>query len=1526
GDPVTGGWVLADNRRVLYFPRVAPSSKYVVSLRTGLPAANGSRLAADEEHTVETREMPPAFGFASRGSVLPAKLTDGLPIMSVNVPEVDIEFLRVRDDRLAPFVAEFYRDQNMDLWDLDRMHPLIESVYAARYTTGAKPNTRTVTHIPVEGVKELKRPGFYVAVMREPGRFQYQHKVSHFFVTDIGLHARVYVDAMEVHAASLTDGKPAAGVTVELLDGQSRAVQSAVTDGEGRARFDGVPLHQQVVVARKGEHIAVLAFREPALDLSEFDVAGLPSQPLSAFVYAERDLYRPGETVQISVLLRDRDGRAVPPQPLHATVKRPDGRVMAVHTWQPRELGYYHHALTLPYDAQTGGWSIEVRGDPAASTPTTLFRFKVEEFLPERMKLELDAERAWLEPGDTFIVRVTGSYLYGAPASGNRFKGVLTTSRDAEPLANLPGFVFGDVDDDRQRKREELDEVMLDAKGRHTLRLPQPAERPNSPLRLRLTGELYETGGRPVIRSIQRTVWPAEAMLGIRPTYSGEYAPDNSVAEFEVVRATPEGRLLAAQALDVTVIREERNYFWSYDDARGWRYEFSDAHYPVQRQNLDIPADGRARLDVPVEWGSYRIEIRDAETGLTLRHRFQAGWSYEAAADRARPDRVDLRLDKPAYRAGDTVQLTVTPPHEGEALILVEGDGRLWSKQVHVPAKGRVVEIPIDPAWQRHDLYVSALVLRGGEAKNRITPNRAVGIVHLPLERADRRLDVQIDAPERMLPETPLELRVQLAGLQGQQAMLTVAAVDVGVLAITDYRTPDPWAFFFGKRRFGVDLHDLYGKVIENLDGVRAKLRYGGDADAGGLRQSPRGKAEVRIVSLFTGPVEVDAEGRATVQLDVPDFNGRLRVMAVAFTEDRFGSAETEVTVAAPVVAEIALPRFLANGDSTTLTLDLHNLSGRQQKLALRLAADAPLSMTTATRELTLDDQEKTTLRFDIAGGEAFGVGEIRLALDGQDVSLHRRWELAVRPPWPGERRVTQRRLDAGGRLALDASLLRGLMPDTVEVQLVVSPTPPINLRDAVKGLLGYPYGCLEQTTSGAFPLLYVDETQAQALGLKPLSLAERATRIDQAIARLGGMQLASGGFGLWNNQGPEEGWLTPYVVDFLLEARDQGFGVPEHLLKRALDALERRLQAGGNTLASRRFSDAPAHLSFAANAYAGYVLARVQRAPLGTLRTLYDHQRAQAESGLPLVHLGLALRLMGDEKRAQAALAEGVKKERREKWYLGDYGSDIRDSGLMAALLERHAVEVEGRDALLFRLAGDLPNRRWLSTQERLAAFLAGRSTLAAGGREWNATLDGKTIEAQGRTQRVFDADALRAGVNFTSKADFPLFTEIEVTGYTRQAPAPKLDDIHIQRSLHTPDGKPVGERPLKVGELLIAHLRVESRKTVEDALIVDLLPAGLEIENLNLSQGEAIADLRIEGQRLGDAMQNDNVKHQEYRDDRFAAAVRLTGYGSTHLFYLLRVVSPGRYTVPPPFVEDMYRPELRAVGVSPGMLRVEN
>lgn len=1535
GATVSGGWVLADNRRTLYFANIEPQARYTVLVRRGLPAADGAALQSAAEFFVTTRAVKPMYGFASRGSVLPARLSDGLPVLTINVPDVDIEFMRVKDDNLPQFFNMLARDNTPDSWQMDRLHPMVESVYLQRFVTEGKPNARTITNVPVEEIKELRRPGLYIAVMRQPGRFGYYNnsRISYFFVSDIGLHVRAYPGSMEIYASSLALGRALPDVEIEAFDDSSKSQGKVFTDATGFAKLPNRPRNGLMLVARKGDHLSLLSFSEPALDLSEFDITGRPQLASEAFVYGDRDLYRPGETAQISVLLRNQDGRMANVQPpLHVLLKRPDGEEAGKFVWQPQSRGYYQQALAIAADAQTGVWNLEVRADPAARQPTAVYSYHVEDFLPERMKLEMSSESDYLKPQQTFEVALNGAYLYGAPAAGNRVSAVLNVRRDNNPLATaLPGFVFGDVNEDERARREELEDLTLDAEGKGTLELNPFTDRPNSPMQVRLTASLYESGGRPVTRSFSRTYWPAEAMVGIRPAYSGEHADANSTVKFEVVRADPSGKLLAAKSLDVKVIREDRDYYWEFDEGGGWHYNYSESAYPIMTQSLSFAAGSKGQLAVPVEWGRYRIEITDTETRLTARYRFYAGWNWrDDSKNTARPDSVVLKLDKAAYRGGDTAKLTIIPPHTGETLVTVEGDGRLWSGRYTVQASGGAVSIPIAKEWARHDLYVTAVTFRPATAKEKITPNRAMGVVHLPLDRTERKLEVKVEAPAKMQPENSLKVKLKLPELKGQSAMATVAAVDVGILNITNYKSPDPWSYFFGKRRYSVDSYDLYGKVIENMKGSKARLRFGGDADTGGLRKDKRAQAEVKIVALFTGPVQINANGEAEVKLDVPDFNGTLRVMAVAWSDDRFGSAESEVVVAAPIVAEIATPRFLGAGDKSRLTVDLQNVSGGRQEATLKITATSPLQLAPVEKKIALDDKQKQTLTFDLAAEQDFGVGAIELSVSGKGVNIKRHFELGVRPPWPGERRVQYRTLQPGEALTLDVKSSEGLMEKTVEAVLFASNMPPLNMKSAVKGLLEYPYGCLEQTTSSAYPNLFIDEAQAKALGLAPVSLAERAKRTETAIQRLMGMQLASGGFSLWGKDGPEEMWLTPYVTAYLLDAREQGFAVPDAMLNRALANLTTRLLSGGAVMARDSYSDSPAHLNFAANAYAAYVLARERKAPLGTLRTLYDHEAAKAESGLPLVQLGLALKLQGDERRGMEAITAGVKKPRAEKWYLGDYGSDLRDYALMYALLVRHNVSVEGRDELLFLVAKELGNRPYLSTQERFAIYLAGQHSAKAQGKPWRASVKSASgeekIESKGREVRSFGQADLQKGLSLTSQADSALYTEAEVTGYPKSAPPPAQDALMaISRSLHTPDGKLLGDRPLKVGELLIVHLNVASRKHVEDGMVVDLLPAGLEIENLNISQGESLADLKIDNVTVGKSMENEGIKHQEYRDDRYVAAVRLNGYNATHLFYLVRVVSPGSYVVPAPFVEDMYRPNLRAIGVAPGVMKIE-
>lgn len=292
-------------------------------------------------------------------------------------------------------------------------------------------------------------------------------------------------------------------------------------------------------------------------------------------------------------------------------------------------------------------------------------------------------------------------------------------------------------------------------------------------------------------------------------------------------------------------------------------------------------------------------------------------------------------------REGDTVKLSITPPHDGEALIAVEGGTMLWSRRTSVKAAGSTVEIPVGKDWSRHDLYVSVTVFRPGSQGDRVTPARALGLVYLPLSRDDRKLAVELAAPPKVLPEkrTTVKVKVGNAG-QGQQAYVTLSAVDVGILNITRYATPDPFDFFFGKHRYAPELLDLYGKLIEKMEGTQGRLKWGGDAAMRDTRSMP---VKVRLVDLFSGPVRLDEQGEAQIPLDLPDFNGTLRLMASAFTPDRFGNAQAEMVVAAPVVAELSTPRFISPGDEAAIALDVTNLSGAPQTLTVNLEGLDPV-------------------------------------------------------------------------------------------------------------------------------------------------------------------------------------------------------------------------------------------------------------------------------------------------------------------------------------------------------------------------------------------------------------------------------------------------------------------------------------------------------------------------------------------------------------------------------------------------------
>ena len=1555
GENVSGSWALDENGKTLRFPFVQADASYTVRIKPDLAAVDGKTLGSEVTKEIYTGPMQPNAGFASQGSVLPARETRGLPVVSVNVKEVDVEFLRVRDKEIANFFAAYQKNGKHSGYELDPRYGwygrkgkpvagIADSVYAKRFVLSGKENERTLNYLPIQNITELAEPGLYFAVMKRAGSFDTELETSFFFVSDIGVHTRAYKDKLFVHAASLKSGEPLGRVALSVLDAKGETTVVGETDASGNATLAYALNAEQVLVARSGRDVSLLPFNQPALDLSDFAVAGRKEAWFDVFGWADRDLYRPGETIRLSALLRDHDGNPIKPQPLFLTLKQPDGRPYAEAQLDPKDLNYFEWSREIPADAPTGRWQVEFRTDPKSKEATQGLTFRIEEFLPERLKLDLASEETVIKPGEPLKLAVEADYLYGAPASGNRFTARLTVAADQHPVDTHKDFYFGDPTIELPKEAKDVIDDKLDEHGKlaDDIELGE-ASKPTAPVAAIVSGSVYESGGRTVTRMLKRTVWPADALVGVRPLFDLKDGSDaRARAGFEVLRSNANGDLLAGQHLKLTLVREHRDYRWTYDNESGWHFDFTDRYENTETRELDVAAGQTLKFDVPVDWGNYRVEIADPATGLTTKLPFFAGWSWndENRGKEARPDKVKIALDKPSYRVGDTLKVTVTPPQAGPGVLLVESDQLLYTRNIDAKP-GAVFEIPITKDWERHDIYVTALVFRGGSAIDKITPARAVGEAFVTIDRADRKIDVAVEAPAQMKPEADLPVTVKAPALAGKKAYVTVSAVDVGILNITRFARPDANAWFFAQRALGVDAYDLYGRVIESFDGNTAKLRYGGDMALVALPQARRPTAKVLTVDLFSGAVELDAKGEAKVALKMPDFNGTVRVTALAFGEDRYGGADTETIVRAPLVAEISTPRVMAPGDTAQLTLDLQNFSGSEREFDVKIAADKPLAIAQGARKVKLADNAKTTLNFPLTAQEGYGVGKIGVVAKSGEIKIDRHFELAVRPAWPAVLRSAPRSLDKLDPIAIGTEAIDGLLADSVTARLTVSSLPPLPFASALKDLLKYPYGCVEQTTSKGFGSLLLDEKTAQNLHVEGLTSDQRKARVEGAIGRIASMQIPSGHFSMWGGDSYVNEILTPYVVEFLEDARDDGFNVPDDMLQKALKRLNDDLLSGGHPYYGYEHPD---HLRFADEAYSGYVLARVNRAPLGTLRALYDNDRGKSLTALPLVQLGVALKLMGDQPRAEKAVAEAFAKKVDRPWYLGDYGSDLRDTALMIALTHRYGLNKPEYDGRVFDLMGSIGSKqheatdqqrrfgyRWayLSTQEQIAIARLGKTLIKDGDTVVAGTLSigsvSNPISPDRLWSREFSGADVRAGVRFQPQGDLPMYVTTDIAGVPKTAPAADDHYVSIERRFYTLEGKPWEPAPLKEGDSLIVGIKLEAREAMPDALLADLLPGGLEIENFNLTDAKQWADVVVDGITITDRGEAAEVRHEEFRDDRYVAALKLDEGQEAHVFYLVRAVSPGTYRVPPPIVEDMYRPEVRGVGKStPATIKV--
>ena len=1479
-------------------------ASYTVAIREGLQDVHG-RTVVPSRHRVKVPDRPAWARFSKGRYVIPAVGNISIPLTTVNVDEVLLTLLRITEANLVDEASGGSLGKDLAGYDLREIaEELGEQLWQGTLAIDSSRNREVVTAIDVASFLPEHRSGVYVLAATIPGvtaRGYEFRAVQWFVVSDIGLLTIRGADGLSVFARSLATAEPIAGVKLFLLARNKDTLATLETDAQGRVTFAPGLLRgsggRRAVLLRasagNGDH-TFLPLNRPGMDLSDRDTAGRPwPGSLDAYLYTDQGIYRPGDTVHLTALVRDGDGRAVVDLPFELSVTRPDGVQAREYLVRSDHTGAIPMDHVLSDSAVTGAWQFLLRV-PGADGLVGTASVKVEDFVPPRLEVAVEVPES-VDSGTAVPVAVTARFLYGAPAAGVSVKGRVEVAADPEPFAAWSGYRFGPVEDPPLPGRADLPATRTGEDGIAVLSLdlPRVAETAH-PLRARIDAAVLESGGRAVGKTVVFPLRDGRERIGIRPRPAGGVAVGQS-GLFEVALVDRAGAAVAGRQLTWRLYREERAAFRYMRPGKSWRKRAVTMDTTVESGTLRTApgTGGPARIVVAPRWGSYRLEVTDpSHSGaLPASVRFRVGWGGGDSGGDV-PDRMTVRLDRRRYAPGDTATVRLEAPFDGVALVTVLTDRVMQSHHVRVVDGRATVALPVE-RWTA-GAYVAATVFRPAPARAEEGPGRAVGIAWLEVHEPARILSVDFDAPETA--PSGKSLRVPLRATDGTgatvEARVTVAAVDEGILGMTAFASPDPVAAMLGKRSLGVELLDLYGRLIHTRRGdipKEAMFRSGGDA---------RGRLWVgvqppqRTVALYQGLMRTDAHGRGEVLLDIPEgFSGRLRLMAVAHTKEALGQGADRVVIRDPLTVDLYLPRFLTPGDNAQVTVEMANTSAPAGSYAPTLTVNGAATLSRALPDaVSLEPGQRWSMPVTLSAAKP-GEAVLRLAAAGPGgVRVERTWTLVVRPAqaWRQTRRTVT--LEPGGSLKLTRALVDNLYPTTAHVSASVSPVP-YDLQALLATLDRYPYGCTEQTISRALPLVYLNELGEKVLGSDGDS--ELPARIQGAVRRVLSRQTADGGFGLWSAREDSKPWISAYALDFLERARAEGYEVDAGALRRARDYVAGLMRRGR-----------PSDVAWEAYAYGLAVLARSKAVEPGTVRYLINNRLDRVGSGMGRAQLALAAASFGLTDSAATAFASAVPA-------LGGnahstYGSRLRDAAALVAVAA--AIKPATLEAAATHLRRVAAEDSRTSTQEQAWMVLAAWELTRAAATT-RLTVDGvAAVTGQGGFHHAVASHALEGnGVTIGNPGDRPVKLLVSVGGQPVAEEPTYANGTSITRTIRTPAGAPADLANVAQGDELIVVLegRLAEGRFQRRLLVADLLPAGLEIQAAIVEDGEHGV---VEGADRPDALR--------LRDDRYVAALSRNGGESFRLAYLVRAVTPGTFRVPAPYVEDMYDPAIQARG----------
>lgn len=1510
-----------------------PGKTYQITVKRGLTGQNGALLGDDVRRELTPPDLEPALRFGSGGTYLLKSGRRTIGVETVNIKKLGVRVSKVFENNLAHLIPRIHPADSRSNCEDCEYYEGYESYEGGQTELGTlgrtvlsdatvavedKKNQLLNTTIAFDDLDLEDRRGLYRLEVFDRDR-SWVRLEKWLVATDLGIVAKVGPGYARAQLISLADNKPIPDVEVVFISRTNETLGTGVTNAAGVAQIrgnferEGEPL--SLIVAKKGRDFSYLALAGSAVSTHELDAGGTTEStaPYRAFISGERGIYRPGDRAQLTVLVREPSLQTPPAFPLELEVRDPTWRVFQKIRGNTGDQGAFLTELKFPNDAPTGRYVVRVLAAGAELGQTTLM---VEDFMPDRLKVDVTAKNNAVELGTPAEFTVQSNYLFGPKAAGLRLEAQCTFTDMSVASAEFAGFQFLSEEDTQLGARTiDLGDSTLDEEGRAELSCAlEEGITLHGPARATVLAVVSEDGGRAVSGAGSAVVHPHQAYAGVRRNAQDAYVAEGQDAALEAIVVDRAGQAKKGAKLTVTFIELEwHNILKLVNNRYMYVSESSEkvlstAPLTTERGPTNIPF-------VPPKQGEYKVVVEE-EGGARASIRFWVSGSGTNAWSMRYPDRVAMTLDKASYRPGETAKLMVRAPFEGRLYLSVEREQVLWAQDVELSGNTGTFNIPVLDLMSPNAFIVAELI-RSPKSREKLAPARAFGVTPLMVDAEHHRLTVTVHPDDGDIrPNTPLHVRVKVLGAE-KRAYMVVSAVDEGILQITNFATPDPFAYFTQRRRLSLRTHDLYSALLpEELTPASAlSSGSGGDGEVRRRHLNPISVKRVKPVALWSGLVPVGPDGWGVVTLDVPEHNGSLRVMAVAWSDDRFGAGSKNVTVRDPLVLTPTLPRFVAPLDTFVMPVEVFNGTKKPGDIAVKLAIDGRIKAKGALEQtVKLGAEERKTIEWELTTDEVVGAATIALTAAGNGHSTKSTTELGIRP---ASTTISESKI-AAARFNEDAVLKipGGFIPSSVRARVKIGPTPSAQLGPALDYLLQYPYGCLEQTTSRALPLLYVRElARREGVELSRDTLVDY--HVNGAIDRILGMLLPEGALSFWPGGTWGYVWTTIYATHFLTEAKSAGFSVDQA----ALDQLHAHLAriASGVTLSGYN-----ARPDFKSQVYALYVLSLAGKPEPGTLQFAADRLLKSSDPATPE-----GLRVPADEETRAllaGALALAGNRDKANTLFGLDFASapqkpndgfwtPARQDALTLAVLVDLAPNHRDVPKLMDSVARRARDGRWGNTQENAYALMAlGKAYRRFAGKEyWGVFTAGDAVEKRFTNVIVSSIDSERGewigkDLTFSVTGAGTAFVSLSYEGIKAGLLPPKSEQLSITRRFLDPSGNPLVTSNIRQGDLVITELTIKPKfpaGRVDNVAIVDLLPAGLEIENPRLmNAGSALAWLQY----------RTDPDHVDVRDDRILFFGSISADRENKYYYASRAVTRGTFTLPHAFAEAMYDPTYQA------------